>query len=116
MDEESPSEDFAKLIAALAVLYRRPADEPMIWSYWIALHDVPIDQLAEATRQAMRSCRYLPVPATLREFAGEYARVSADSRLAYTYLPTDRTPESDRQARIDMRKTCPNLPPLEDEG
>ena len=39
-------------------------------AYWIALEDVPRDALNLAAKIALQTCRYMPTPAELRDFAG----------------------------------------------
>ena len=66
---------FAELLALLGETFHEPISEARVAGYWIALHDLPLPALQAAVREALRSCRFFPRPAELREYAG-YVPVS----------------------------------------
>lgn len=69
---------FAELLALLGETFHEPISEARSVAYWLALDDLPLPALQAAVREALRSCRFFPRPAELRERAG-YVPLSAAS-------------------------------------
>lgn len=57
-------------ILALAANFRTEADEPMIFGYISGLDDLTIEAINVAFNAAIRTCRFMPTVAELRELAG----------------------------------------------
>jgi hypothetical protein len=66
---------FAELLALLGETFHEPISEGRVAGYWIALSDMPLPALQAAVCEALRTCRFFPRPAELRECAG-YVPVS----------------------------------------
>jgi hypothetical protein len=62
---------FTDVIRALAVTFNREASEPLFMGYWLGLNDLPLAAVNRATARAMHERKFMPVPAELRELAGE---------------------------------------------
>jgi hypothetical protein len=63
--------EFVGIITALAVTFGREASEALLTGYWMALQDLPLDDLKRAAARAIHERTFMPVPAELRELAGE---------------------------------------------
>jgi hypothetical protein len=61
---------FAQLLALLGETFREPISEARVAGYWLACEDVPLPALQAAVREALRTCKFFPRPAELRERAG----------------------------------------------
>lgn len=68
-DEED--EKFSGLITAMAATFGREADTAMMSGYEMGLGDLPIEAIARAVRTAIRTCKFMPTAAELRDLAGE---------------------------------------------
>jgi hypothetical protein len=80
---EKDRQDFAIVIAALSETFGRDASEATVYGYWLGLNDLPIDSVKDAASRALRSCKFMPTPAELRELAG-IANVSDRALLAWS--------------------------------
>lgn len=69
--KELDRDRFKIVVAALCSAFRRDCDQPMLTGYWWGLSDLSIEDVEHAASRAMRDCEFMPVPATLRELAGE---------------------------------------------
>ena len=67
-----PTETFIRLIESVANIYNRKLDSGVIMGYWVALHDIAEDELTEGVRRSICDCQWMPVPATLRNYALQY--------------------------------------------
>jgi hypothetical protein len=63
--------EFVTVISALAVSFGKEASEPLLMGYWLGLQDMPLPDVKRAATRAMRERKFMPVPAELRELAGE---------------------------------------------
>ncbi len=63
--------EFAISIGAMAEAFHKKITADTIRAYGLVLEDLPIEAIERAVFQAMRSCRFFPSPAELREMAGE---------------------------------------------
>jgi hypothetical protein len=61
--------EMAALLEVLFALYGRRAEPLQAKAYKMALADVPLDALTVAVEEAMRTCKFLPTPAELRDLA-----------------------------------------------
>jgi hypothetical protein len=68
-----------ELIAAMAATFNREVDEAMFLGYEMALSDLSIEAIQTAVQMALRSCKFMPTGAELRELAGD---VSPKERAA----------------------------------
>lgn len=97
--QRSDEHGFAQLLAALATVFDKELGEELVGVYFKALEDMPLEDLATATKRAIRECKFFPRPAELRELAGTglssaevYARVVAVLRRSPLRLPRDLEP------------------------
>ena len=65
--EQANRTAFDEILTGLAAVYDKPLTDPLINAYWRALDDLSIEELAQAADRAIRSCRFFPKPAELRE-------------------------------------------------
>jgi hypothetical protein len=68
--ENQDRKAFADCIQALAAAFRTETSPALFESYWMGLDDLPLNAVLAAVKQAARKCRFMPVPAELRELAG----------------------------------------------
>lgn len=61
---------FLNCIGALAIATRTAADEAIFEAYWIGLQDLPIERIESAAHDAIRTSRFFPSVAELRERSG----------------------------------------------
>jgi hypothetical protein len=54
----------------MATVFRTELTPTMLELYWMGLEDLEPPELGKAAARAMRECRFMPVPAELRELAG----------------------------------------------
>jgi hypothetical protein len=73
---------FLPLFNTLASAFRVELSPSLIQAYWQALSDLPLESVEAAIDSAMRSCRFMPVPADLRSMAGE---MPADAKAALAW-------------------------------
>lgn len=71
MNRSTDSERFGALIAGMAAMFSREATEAMLAGYWLGLGDLPIEAVERAVAAGIRSCKFMPVAAELRELAGD---------------------------------------------
>jgi len=64
-------EQFTTIIAALAATFGREVSEALYTGYWLGLQDLSLVDLKRAAGRAMTERHFMPVPAELRELAGE---------------------------------------------
>ena len=64
------AERFANAITALAESFRQKATPGMFHGYRLGMQGVPIDAVERAAALALQRCKFMPVPAELRELAG----------------------------------------------
>lgn len=74
----SDKESRARILFALGQAYSRELNEEMIAIYSAALSDIPVDKLRKAAFAAMKSEKFFPAPAVLRQFAGCVAEDNGD--------------------------------------
>lgn len=58
-------------VSALASVFQREVSDVMLQGYLIGLEGLSSQEVERAVRVALRSCRFMPSPAELREWAGE---------------------------------------------
>src|SRR5438874_1621180 len=62
-------EQFTKWLFLLAEGFKEPMSELRLEAYWMALeHEISIVQMGDAVREALRSSKFFPRPAELREY------------------------------------------------
>jgi hypothetical protein len=67
---ESERRDFVIAMDALAAAFRLELTEPQYEAYWIGLSSLSLSEFRAAVTAAIASCRFMPVPAELRDLAG----------------------------------------------
>ena len=67
--EEKPQ--FVIIITALAEAFNRKATEPLLLGYWMGLGDLELASVEHAAARALLEFKFMPVPAELRQLAGE---------------------------------------------
>ncbi len=73
---------FAGLIEAVATTFGKQIDKAMLLGYWMGLNDLSEEQLERACMRAIRTCKFMPKPAELRELTGALS-ASAQAVLAF---------------------------------
>jgi len=63
-------EAFGQLMALLSATFREPMNSFRTVAYWHALADLPIETVRCGVEQALKTCRFFPRPAELRDAAG----------------------------------------------
>lgn len=61
---------FGIAIAAVAATFRSEATTAMIQGYWMGLQDLPVESVEQALAASLRTSRFMPTAAELRELAG----------------------------------------------
>lgn len=124
--------EFGDLLKALAAAYREEVDEATTAGYLLTLSDLPIERIKAAVVEAMRTKRFFPKAAELREIAqaaidreasvrnlARHRRRMRDSFVMHELAEAKRIGESrqwveDRLASIasqtDMRQYIGDLP------
>lgn len=67
---EDDRERFGELITLLGEVFNEPVSAARSAGYWMALEDLSLARVGEATQHAIRHCKFFPRPGELREFAG----------------------------------------------
>ena len=62
---------FTQVIAALAATFRQEATQAVYLGYWMGLRDLTLEDVKRAAVRAMRTSKFMPAVAELRELAGE---------------------------------------------
>lgn len=110
-------EKFVGTMNLLSDTFGRQLTEGALEGYWLALRYVPDDAMPAAIVQVMGSCKFMPAPAQLVEFAGynpaKLRKAEEDRRMAEhtgrlisdTREAKSRrmTPEEMEQMRKDIR-------------
>ena len=60
----------ALAIGAMAEAYRQTITKATIKAYELGLDDLPIEEIEQAVRRALRECKFMPSVSELRELAG----------------------------------------------
>lgn len=70
---EADREDFTILIEAMAATLppQKEVSKAMFTGYWLGLCDIALDAVRCGVERAIRSCKFMPSPAELRELSGE---------------------------------------------
>ncbi|KKN29886.1 hypothetical protein LCGC14_0839640 [marine sediment metagenome] len=68
---ENEEPDFTEVIAALAATFRQEATQAVYLGYWMGLRDLALEDVKRAAIRAMRTSKFMPAVAELRELAGE---------------------------------------------
>lgn len=67
---DSDRSEFAIILAALCETFGREASTATTYGYWLGLSDLTLPAVKDAATRAIRSCKFMPTPAELRELAG----------------------------------------------
>lgn len=76
---------FARAIAVLAEAFRQKCTETTIRAYEFGLSDLTIEAIEKAVTKAIGQCKFMPVPAELRELSGEL-RPEARAAMAWAVV------------------------------
>lgn len=63
--------EFVEVIEALAATFGREPTQAMLTGYWMGLEDLELVAVKRAAAKAIASDKFMPVPAVMRELAGE---------------------------------------------
>lgn len=74
-----------ELITLLAETFRVKLTTVSLYGYTLALRDVPIACVTRAVEQSLKTCKFMPSPADLRELAGD-ARSEDRALLAWNTI------------------------------
>ena len=84
---ETERTEFVQAVAALAVSFRKEATEALFTGYWWGLEDLPLATVKRAISDSIRTCKFMPTPAELRELAGI---VKPDDRAVIAFATVDK--------------------------
>jgi multidrug efflux pump subunit AcrA (membrane-fusion protein) len=84
---ETDHERFVELLTLLATTFDAPMGSTRLEGYWRALEDMPLDALELAVDQALRTLRFFPKPAELREPAERHVALEALDRRQLLEAP-----------------------------
>lgn len=79
--------DFSKILRILLKTYGKTADKELTDIYWNALSDVEIDAIRHAANAHIRTNRFAPTPADIRELAGANKSEWQTPEEAWNALP-----------------------------
>lgn len=77
--KSSDLEEFQSAIRALCSAFNREASRDLLTGYWMGLEDLELEDIQRACGEAIRGCKFMPVPAELRERLG-HREMSLDDR------------------------------------
>ena len=97
---ERDRETFVQLMQAMASTFGRDCDEPMLIGYWMALQDLPIENVKRAATRAIRECDWMPPGSKLRNLAGVMTD-EARSLLAW-YVASNAVTSEGRYRHVDF--------------
>ncbi len=104
--DESDRKAFATAIGALAVVYRREADQTLLEAYWMFLKELDLRQIQTAVAEAGRTLEFMPTPSELRSLAGI---ISPSQRAVYAYATVLRgVPEIGSYRSVDFEDRAIN--------
>ena len=64
------AERFAIVMNALGAAFNRPITPAVLTAYEMGLEGLAIEEIEGAAKRALRTCKFMPTPAELRELAG----------------------------------------------
>lgn len=67
---EGDRQKFVTTLGAVAAAFRQELSTPMIEGYWLGLSDMTLEGFAAACQKCIRTCRFMPSAAELREHSG----------------------------------------------
>lgn len=70
-------QNFAAGIGLLCEAFRKEPTKAMLRAYWLALHDMSVDDFGRAVQVCLRECKFLPSPAEIRERCGVSHEITA---------------------------------------
>jgi hypothetical protein len=68
---EDWQEQVTFLVSVLASTFQRQVTPAMLQGYLIGLSGMALEDVKQATQTALRTCKFMPAPAELRELAGD---------------------------------------------
>lgn len=77
----------AFLVAVLAEGYRQKITEATVEAYCMGLDGLAMDCIERAVKAATQTCKFMPVPAELRELAGEF---KPEDRAVHAFSELER--------------------------
>lgn len=76
---------FVVAMNAMAATFQRPMTEAGLTGYWMGLSDLPLAAVEKAVQAAMRTRKFMPVVADLRELAG-HGEIALEDRASICWL------------------------------
>lgn len=77
---------FVAIIQTLCAAFHVDATEPLLEAYWGALADLPIHDVERASTTALRTAKFFPRPAELRETAAPAPDLKIQAQEAWTAI------------------------------
>lgn len=93
--------------------------------YWIALEDLPLEAVQYACKHVLKTESFMPVPALLRTYAKEWARLSVEQQRSQRPLALREDLVSQEEVRTLLASIWPEererwakdpIPPYEQEA
>lgn len=84
--EPTDAKTFGMSLDQLGAIFNVELTLPKKHGYWIALEDLPLEAVQYACKQALKTESFMPVPALLRTYAKEWARLARDEQRAQSPL------------------------------
>lgn len=76
-------EEVTFLVSVLASTFQRQVTPAMLQGYLIGLSGMTVDEIKTATESALRTCKFMPTPAELRELSGRVIKPEDAAVIAW---------------------------------
>lgn len=83
-------QDFAMALGTIGIALGHNVEEQLITVYWQALNDLGFEDFKRAASVAIRTLKWFPKPAELREFAEGPSRITAAMQWAHVRRMVDK--------------------------
>lgn len=103
MDRKS----FVAGLAVMADTFGRQLGDGAVEGYRLALADMDDSQFSAAVTMALRTCKFMPTPKELRDFAAEHRRKTAletSTRKVLSLAAQEWTPEQKAEAEALVQR------------
>lgn len=111
---------FGALMAGLAMAFRQELDPEHVEIMWMGLGDLPLDGFTKAAQKALRTCKFFPTVAELRELtprdpdAPKFMPGAGYVPLIEAVAKRGRwTPEEQAEARAMIAEFAERFPPFD---
>jgi len=105
MKKAKDAQRFLAAMTAICTVFDRAPDKQTVDAYWVALEDLPIEQVEAACRHAMRSLRWFPKPAEMRPVAGGGAARIRAAEAWLGMIKISHSPAAGRRISINSHPT-----------